>query len=711
MFRHEWFKIRNNRKLLLFILLLLSLNGVYFRYRAEQADIPAHAYKNLTAELKGKSPEEGLDFISGKWHTVRTALFGDDSDAAEYHGPDLSVKPEYCDTLWEENTLCSLVYNECNDVVTYPEYLRKVIESESVYKRMTSLFGGDESILSDIEKTSRDYERLDGLTISFTGTKCIAEALSLPSVIFLEMLTAILLASILFAKEKEQGLMRLYSSMYHGRGRMFGARVAAVSLGVMVSNLLFFLTTILAGCALYGTPVRSFLSEPLQSLSGYRTSALPVSIGTFLLLSYLWTCLVTILVAILAAVLSILLSSAMKVYLILFAGIGIEGVLYLTIGKRDYRSVFRRINLVSFADSGYSLGEYHNETVFGTPYSYWVVALTIMLVIGILLFMTGYVLSERGTGLLVRKRTCFRHKANPMEEHISGSHGSVLLHEAVKLYRYEKTGAVLLLALLYVLIFTKPYHNYFGTNEQVFYQTYIARLSEVEPEDYEAKLMEFREELASEERKMSDSRMLKPKQDALTKTEEYVSYLLTKPGAKAVDSRGYELLYKDRKKNVMLGVCAILAAILCGTALLSVEYRSGMADLVRISPERGKSVRAKLLLLLVTVVAFFALIYLRYIWQVVKGYGTGGISLQANSIRDWADVSPDLSIRAKLCLLYLKRFAGMALAAVIAMLLTRKLKNFLLTAVVALVILVVPLLLCLTEVGAVEWLSLNWFFT
>ena len=711
MFRHEWFKIRHNRKFLLFFLLLLSLNGCYFRYRAEHADIPAHAYKKLTAELKGKSSEESFDYVSDKWHTIRAALFGDDTEDAEDHGPDLSVKPEYCDTLWEENTLYSLVYNECNDVVTYPEYLRKVIESESVYKRMTSLFGGDESILSDIEKTSRDYERIDGLTISFTGTKGIAEALSLPSVIFLEMLVAILLASLLFAKEKEQGLMRLYSSMYRGRGRMFGTRIAAVSAGVMVSNLLFFLTTILAGCALYGTPVRSFLSEPLQSLSGYRTSALPVSIGTFLMLSYLWTCLVTILVAILAAVLSILLSSAMKVYLILFAGIGIKGVLYLTIGKRDYRSVFRRINLVSFADSGYSLGEYHNETVFGTPYSYWVVALTVMLVIGILLFATGYALSERGTGLLVRKRTCFRHKANPMEEHISGNHGSVLIHEAVKFFRYEKIGAVLLLALLYVLIFTKPYHNYFGTNEQVFYQTYIARLSEVEPEDYEAKLTEFREELASEERKLSDSRMLKPKQDALAKTEEYVSYLLTKPGARAVDSRGYELLYKDRKKNVMLGVCAILAAILCGTALLSVEYRSGMADLIRISPERGKSVRAKLLLLLVTIVAFFAMIYIRYLWQVVKGYGTDGITLQANSIRDWADVSESLSIRTNLCLLYLKRFVGMALAAIISMLLTRKLKNFILSAVVALVILVVPLLLCLTEVGAVGWLSLNWFFT
>ena len=84
--------------------------------------------------------------------------------------------------------------------------------------------------------------------------------------------------------------------------------------------------------------------------------------------------------------------------------------------------------------------------------------------------------------------------------------------------------------------------------------------------------------------------------------------------------------------------------------------------------------------------------------------------MQANSIRDWKDIPKRLSISTTLCLLYLKRFVGMALATIVSVLLTIKLKNFLLTAVVALVIMVVPLLLCPTDVGAAGWLALNWFF-
>lgn len=61
-------------------------------------------------------------------------------------------------------------------------------------------------------------------------------------------------------------------------------------------------------------------------------------------------------------------------------------------------------------------------------------------------------------------------------------------------------------------------------------------------------------------------------------------------------------------------------------------------------------------------------------------------------------------------LLYIKRFPGMIFATLIVGLLVRKLKSFLLTAVVALVILVVPLLLCLKETGILSYVMVNWFF-
>ena len=705
MIRYECLKLFYNKRTVAFLLLLVTLNCAYFWYHGEKGDIPAHAYRELTSDLQGQSADEAVATLAQKKSAVKTSLYEPgENGAAQYRNP------EYCDNLWQEKTLFTVVSREYEDVAEYPSYLAKIIQTEKNYLQMTAILGTDEKLLADIEKTGRDYERITGLEISFTRTRGIAEAVSLPSTIFLEMLVAVLFASLLFAKEKEQGLLRLYSSMYHGRGRMFGARAVAISLGVIVSNFLFSLSSLFIGCFLYGKPEKGFLSQPLQALAGYKASAWPISIGEFLFLSFLWTCFVTILVALLAAVLSSFLSSTMKVYVVLFAFIGIEGILYLSIEKREYLAILRRINLVSFADAGYSIGEYHNEVILGKAFSYWTVALALVLCSAVLLFVVGWILSDRGFGLSTEKRSRFRRKHNRDDERIAGSHFSVFLHEMTKFFRFEKVGVILLLALCYVLFFTKPYHNYFETIEQVFYQTYIARLSEVEPSEYKTTVEEFRTELEEEKRKTNDTRSIEPKERAFHEIEEYVGYLLTKPGARAVDSRGFELLYRNHKKNVILGVAALLAAILCGTAMFSVEYRTGVSDFIRISPERKKVLCTKLLILLATILVFYGFVYGRYLFQVLRGYGTSGIGLQANSIRDLADVPAKISIGTYLTLLYIKRFFGLILATLITVLLVRKLKSFLLTAVAALAILIVPLLLCLADLSAVRWISLNWFF-
>ena len=143
---------------------------------------------------------------------------------------------------------------------------------------------------------------------------------------------------------------------------------------------------------------------------------------------------------------------------------------------------------------------------------------------------------------------------------------------------------------------------------------------------------------------------------------------------------------------------------------LTVEYRSGMADLIRISKERRKVLLCKGGILLGTVTVFFGMIYGRYLYQVLIGYGTAGIGERAYSLMEWAKYPAGVTVAGAIVLIYLRRYLGMLLVTAVAVLLTTRLKSFLLTAIVCLVLLAVPLLLCLTEVGAVEWLSLNWFF-
>jgi len=686
------------------LLLLIVLNGVYFWYHAEKGDVPAHAYRKLTGELSGLNEAEAFSEIEEQKKAVRSILYGVPEDTSVFYN-----QAEYCDNLWQEYTLFTFISEEYSDVTAYREYLGKVIRSAEEYKRMTALFGEDKKILADIEKTSRDYQKIDGLTISYTRTRGISEALSLPSSVFLEMLLAVFLASVLFAKEKEQGLLRLYASMSAGRGRMFAVRIGVLSLAVAVSNALFFTSTILTGCFLYGFPTNGFLTMPLQSLAGYKTAAAQFSIGTFLLTAYVWTWMVSVLAILLASFFSMVLKSAMRVYIVLFSIIAVEGYLYLMIDARDYRSVFRRINLISFADSGYSLGQYHNEVLFGAAWTYAYVALALMMLIGTAVFCGGVFLINHGFGA-TPKKSGRRQKAGDNNEQAAGTHTSILVHEAVKFFRFEKIGLLLIVLLLNMLFFTKPYHNYFGSMEQVFYQTYLERLGKVEPEEYERCVEMFREEFATEKKQVSKPEQLRPKETALAWTEDYVAYLRTKDGARAVDSRGYELLYNDRIKNVILAAASILAAILCGTALYAVEYRSGMDILIRTSAERKRVAGYKILLLIGAITACFLMIYGRYIHQVISGYGTEGVGYQANSIRDWEKVSSGITIGLRLTGIYIKRFCGMLLAAYASVLIVRKIKNFLLSAVISVMAMIIPLVLCLIDSGIVSYLALNWFF-
>ena len=704
MFRHEWFKIWHNRKLLAFLFALLTLNCLFFWYHAEKKEIPAHAYKALSTDLRDMGDAEAADKLS-EWKSELTDILF--SGAA---GTARGDYPKYCENLWQERELYTLKQGEYEDILGYPAYVKKAAGAAAEYRVILSMLGGSEKKLLDVEKTGKEYERLTGLTIHQTDTKGISSALSLPSILFLEMLSAVLLVSVLFTKEKEQGLLRLYSSMREGRGRMFLTRMGAAGLGIACCNLLFFLTTLLMGCILYGMPRGTFLSEPLQSLTGYKSAVLPISIGTFLLLAYVWSCAVSFTVALLTATVSSLVSSAMKVYVILFTFVGIEGILYLKIDDLSYLSGFKRINLVSFADPGYCIARYRNEFLFGKPVGYPVMALGILVVATTVFGFLGWFLSERGYGVIAKRRNRRLFRKGISEEYSFGKHTGLVRHESVKFFRYEKIGYVLVLLLVLLLFMTKPYEKQYTSIEEMFYQSYLYRLMQAEPEQYGNTVTQFSEELDLERMTSSAGNSLHYKEEALGKIQTYVEYLETKEGARAVDSRGYEKLYKDRKQNVILGVCAVLAAILCGISAAAVEYRSGMADLIRISKERRKVLLSKGGILLGTVTVFFGMIYGRYLYQVLKGYGTAGIGERAYSLMDWAKYPAGVTVAGAIVFLYLKRYFGMLLVTAVAVLLTTRLKSFLLTAIVCLVVLAVPLLLCLTEVGAVEWLSLNWFF-
>lgn len=715
MVRHEWYKLWHNRRIVGIVLLLVLVNCGYFAYRDSHEEVPAKAFRALQEEVQGQSDAEASEHLEQDFEQIRSVLYEAETGI-------IGVATRHTGNIFAEMSLYSTVLREYEDVQTYPAYVREIINAPAKYRILQSLFGEGGLEFQNVEKTAEDYQKLVDLSLRHTRTRGISRALGLPSVVFLEILLAVLFMSVVFVREKEQELLSLYASTPNGRCRLMGAKLSAVTFGIVISNFLLLGSAILTGCLLYGAPAFSDWTQPLQSLVGYKAASLPVSILAFLLLVYAGSVLVSVFFAVLTAVLGIVFNTSRMVYLALFLLVGAEGILYLKIDDLSYLANWKRINLVAFSDVAGRLGRYHNIYIFGNPINDWQVALAVLLIAGVLLVAAVAAMVGSGVGLSVRKHGRIRAvgrkivsdgKNGGTGEGIfrrsAGCHGNIFLHECFKYLRLERIGLIAVLLVLWLVFFTKPYQQGYSVQD-MHYRGFLLRLQEAEPSEYVELAAGFRADL-EEAKKSSSPGAMQEREDALREIEDYVVYLQPLEEASAVDEKAVSLLYDNRRQNILMGAAALLLVILCATSLYYIEYRTGMAEMIRITAVGRQRVPLwKTVLLLASVLIIFGLIYGRYLWQVNAGCNLAGIRDAAYSVRNLSGWSARWSVRGVTVLVYLKRLAGLLIASAVAVLMIRKVKSFIFAVVGSVLLMVFPLLLCLFEAKLLDKVLMNWFF-
>ena len=715
MVRHEWYKLWHNRRIVGIVLLLVLVNCGYFAYRDSHEEVPAKAFRALQEELQGQSDTGASEYLEQDFEQIRSVLY-------EAETGTIGVATRHTGNIFAEISLYSTVLREYEDVLTYPAYVKEIINAPAKYRILQSLFGEGGLEFQNVEKTAEDYQKLVDLSLRHARTRGISRALGLPSVVFLEILLAVLFMSVLFVREKEQDLLSLYASMPNGRCRLMGAKLSAVTFGIVISNFLLLGSTILTGCLLYGAPASTDWTQPLQSMVGYKAASLPVSILAFVLLVYAGSVLVSVFFAVLTAALGIVFGTSRMVYLALFLLVGAEGILYLKIDDLSYLANWKRINLVAFSDVAGRLGRYHNIYIFCNPINDWQVALAVLLIAGVLLVAAVAVMVGRGVGLSVRKHGRIRAvgrkivsdgKNGGTGEGIfrrsAGCHGNIFLHECFKYLRLERIGLIAVLLVLWAAFFTKPYQQGYSVQD-MHYRGFLLRLQEAEPSEYAELAAGFRADL-EEAKKSSSPGAMRDREDALREIEDYVAYLQPLEEASAVDEKAVSLLYDNRRQNILMGAAALLLVILCATSLYYIEYRTGMAEMIRITAVGRQRVPLwKTVLLLASVLIIFGLIYCRYLWQVNAGCNLAGIRDAAYSVRNLSGWSARWSVLGVTVLVYLKRLAGLLIASAVAVLMIRKVKSFIFAVVGSVLVMVLPLLLCLFEAKLLDKVLMNWFF-
>ena len=398
-------KIQQNRICLgcLIFLILVNLFLLWTNIRPLENRAPAAAYRKIASELDGLSSYEQYSFVKSKLDEV-TALYKIDQimrisasnsktgaimrdqniDLFEKYG-DLYEGGEYlkyASTLSQEYAFLSEIEYECAQVTGYDSFLDEISEKAELLSSI-SIFAAtdnDNYAQQNIRQTAIAYEGMRGRQINYSPQKGIMTALNFMWTDVIAILGMVVLSSALVRQERDNGMLALIRSTPSGRLRTSLAKLAVLSIGLMILLSALYLVNLLYCGAMYGL---GNLSRSVQSVPALMRSTLKVNVAEYILLFLLskwvasficgiwviWACLIT--------------KRALTGYILAVGLPEISLLIRSLIPATSKLNVLKYANLISLMQNNELLGSYRNLYWFGSPIQLFYVEIITAILLGI----------------------------------------------------------------------------------------------------------------------------------------------------------------------------------------------------------------------------------------------------------------------------------------------------------------------------------------
>lgn len=663
MFLSELRKLLGNAKIFLLIGAAVLINLV-FLIIPEFNDFSPVSYNLLWDNLSELELSERRNFVEER------IVEYDDSRWNTGGG-----KAEFAADFYEEQELLRYVQKEIAQTDSYLDYLKNVDDSAENMKSMSFFSKPNSFNYRNIVKTQEEFSLLDPKSVVSDKSKGVLMAVRFGVPDILMILLTLLFTVKLLISEREKGYMPLIRATANGRGKLGAAKLFSLTISEIFAALLLYGSGIAAGAALYGF---GDLSRGAQSVYGFFSCGVPMSVGGFLaefMLIKLLFCVTFAAAVFLFSVLPI--GSGAEIVLIL-GFTACETALYYLIPSTSIFAPMRQINLIAAADSAELAGKYLNVNFFGFPLNG---ALLTCCTLAVFAVVCGALGIGVFSGRISQKRRSVKNGL------LRGSGTRLFSHEMYKSFIGGKAVFILIAALIAAIILQKPVKPYYSSLSDYIYYSYI---EEIEGEYTEEKAQYINSELEAAYLDFTEQGAMKV--ETLTKLKEHGEYLEENGGYYLKDT-GYQMLTGSDSVRIYDRLAAAVKAlvmILIAAYSYSSEYRFGSVMLLRSSPN-GKVCTFFLKLLSMILCSFFILVIfdgLR-IYNILSAWGTDLFTAPALSMEHLAGVS--MPINLYIILVEAGRLAGMTLTSALVFLISSCVKNYSATVIFSLVLFVVPL--------------------
>ncbi len=634
-FFYECKKLFRFRIFFLLLACLLLVNGYLHVSGTKDRYYSPESYRSFFAETEDMTFDETYDYLN--------TLLEEQSDG------DYTKYPMY------------LIYDmlEISDELReYPQYLDN-IETQADNMAAVSIWGGADTFsYRNIQKTPSAYAAMAGTTLSLAPSLGLEDTFTAPITDVLGLFLVFLVVCGVMLRDRGQGVMPLLYATPKGRQTLIATKLTVVAISTILIALLFFGENLLLGATLYGL---GDLSRPIQTVFGYYTCNLPVSVLEYLFLFFGMKVLSYLLFAGIFSLICTCSKNNLMVYGIAGAFCGSSFLLYHFIPEYSVLNLFRFLSPVQLTQASEILGTYRNLNIFGYPFSHKGAALILL---GIVLILSAVLtISIFAHSKNLQYHNVSLHAFKQKKRHSHGRFYYVCYRSLIL-----QKGLVLVLAVLFGAgmldaSFTRSYNN-----DDIYYENFTTQLEGAitpetdaflaEKEAHYAETQQQIDELEASEQvnflelnrlysEMNDQaafERLKARIDAIREGN---------PTGELFYDTGYERLFAiDGNQETTVQILLELLFLVLLLSPFAASDRKSNRTTILFATKCGKKGYWKDLILYSALcgVLVSLLFTLPYTGNILKSYGTTGLSAPIQSIAAFTTLNIPLTLGGMIAL-------------------------------------------------------------
>lgn len=750
LFRYELLKIATKKLCWGFLAAALAVNVLALWWLNRPGGLPHADTKAVYDTIRNREPENKLEYVQEQIDLM-DAYSAKESYALALES-NMECQEEYLAALREEYEAASARFgNKLDRDITgaqaaaqkeiYAELLENLsedkyaaylqyVENQAAISLGSSIFGSslDDFSRRNTEKTRDDFSVMKDIKTTYDVNTGLSLLFNSPSTDILLLILIVAVCLALITEEKDKRLFLLIKATPGGKGRTIAAKLGAMAVCVVATNLLIFACNIFYASSVYGL---GDLSRSIQSVPDMMGSTMRLSVSQFIVLFF--TVKTAGLFAVGMTVMLFAIHARHSILMLLLTALASIGSTLLTMIHPESRgNWFRYLNLTSYMRPYEILRGYKNLNWMERPvnlipiFCLFAAALFIALLTAVYL---SFVL-RRG---LDNNLTLFKLKKLRLP--------LLFVRGGYRWYEFRKlafSNKALLILFLFALIqgYTvresqPPYlgydHYYFKytmnnlqgplTDEK---ETFILKekarfdAAQAALDELEAKVASG--ELGFEQMELQGRQYqnILAEQAAFNRVYVRYEYIKNTPGAQFLYDTGYAKLFgmDDADEGLASGMklAAVLALCLCG--VFAMEYKTGMYKVLNATKRgHGDTIQIKWILSGLLALTVFVCAYLPDILYIQKNFGLHGLDLPLVSILPtelgrFPTVIGGLPVWGYIVILFLMRLVVCMGVALLILALSLAIRHNVYTVLCALGLLLVPLFLHQFGVGIFDLVSL-----